>query len=259
MTVWIGTSGWQYASWRGGLYPEKLPQRLWLEHYAQRFGCVEVNNTFYRLPERGVFEDWAHRAPSGFRFALKLSRYLTHVKRLKDPEEPVQRFLEHSEPLRANTGPLLLQLPPNMPRDDARLADTLARFPAELRVAVEFREPSWFDDSVASLLAEHGAALVLSDRGGSMQEPSPWRTASWGYIRLHEGRGTPYPCYRPRALREWAERIAGLWPDGEVDVYFNNDPCCCAPRDAVRFAAACAAVGLRPTRVPAESDLHLTC
>nr|MDP9020503.1 DUF72 domain-containing protein [Actinomycetota bacterium] len=183
----IGTSGWQYRDWRGTFYPTGVPARRWLEHYAARFRTVEVNNTFYRLPPAETFEAWRRTLPDDFVMALKLSRYLTHYKRLREPAEPVERFLRHAAPLGPRVGPLLLQLPPPLAVDRPRLADTLDRFPASTRVAVEFRHPSWFDDDTLSLLAARNAALVLADRRSRVLGLVE-RTADWGYVRFHEGR-----------------------------------------------------------------------
>ncbi len=254
MALIVGTSGWQYASWRGRFYPRELPQRGWLQHYADRFACVEVNNTFYNLPAAETFRRWGEQTPADFSFVLKLSRYLSHIRRLSDPEDSVRLFLERAEPLAAKTGPLLLQLPPTMRRDVDLLDAALAAFPRRWHVAVEFRHPSWYVDEVAACLHKHGAALCLTDRRGRPMQPM-WRTATWGFIRLHEGRATPYPCYGDAALRSWVQRIAGLW-SAEEDVYafFNNDPGGCAVRDAVRFAAHASRAGLRPTRVPALGE-----
>lgn len=246
----VGTSGWQYRDWRGVLYPEDLPVRRWLAHYVEAFATVEVNNTFYRLPPTETFASWARALPPGFVMTLKASRYLTHIKRLADPAEPVARFLERAAPLREHLGPVLLQLPPTLAVDRPRLADTLDRFPSDCRVAVEFRHPSWFDDSVADLLAEHNAALCLTDRGSRVTGPL-WRTADWGYVRFHEGRAHPWPCYGDAALDRWVGRVGELWPaDEDVFGYFNNDPGGCAVRDAVRFARLARRRGLYPTRVP---------
>jgi len=246
----IGTSGWQYASWRGRFYPSGLAQRCWLEHYASRFACVEVNNTFYNLPAATTFARWGEQTPADFRFVLKLSRYLTHIRRLDEPAESIALFLERAAPLAAKTGPLLLQLPPSMRCDVARLDGALAAFPRRWRVAVEFRHQSWYTEEVAALLRRHDAALCLTDRRGRPLQPL-WRTASWGFVRLHEGRAAPSPCYGDAALRSWVARIAELWPgDCEVHVFFNNDPRGCAVRDAVRFAGHAGRAGLRPTRVP---------
>lgn len=248
----VGTSGWQYRDWRGVLYPDDLPVRRWLEHYVGAFATVEVNSTFYRLPPTETFASWARTLPAGFVMALKASRYLTHIKRLGDPAEPVARFLERAAPLGAHLGPVLVQLPPNLKVDAPRLADALDRFPRTCRVAVELRHPSWFDDTVAELLAERNVALCLTDRGSRVLGPL-WRTADWGYVRFHEGRANPRPCYGDAALGHWVERLAERWPgDEDVFVYFNNDPRGCAVRDAVRFAHLARRGGLQPSRVPSR-------
>ncbi|MBJ7609528.1 MAG: DUF72 domain-containing protein [Candidatus Dormibacteraeota bacterium] len=250
----VGTSGWQYTSWRGRFYPRGLPQRAWLEHYASRFAGVEVNNTFYNLPAADTFARWAEQTPDDFRFVLKLSRYLTHIRRLQEPEESVQLFLERSRPLAAKMGPLLLQLPPTLRCDVDRLRRALAAFPRSTRVAVEFRHASWYTDEVSALLREHDAALCLTDRRGHPLQPLV-RTASWGFVRLHEGRATPHPCYGHTALRSWVDRIAALWGSEEqVYVFFNNDPAGCAVRDAVRFAGLAQRQGAQPSRVPTIAE-----
>lgn len=256
-TLVVGTSGWQYDDWRGGLYPEKLAKARWLEHYAAAFATVEVNNSFYRLPERATFERWAATVPPGFVFAVKASRYLTHVKRLREPEAPVARLVERLQGLGATCGPVLLQLPPNLPADAGNLDRTLAAFPDGLRVAVEPRHPSWFRDEICRLLERRGAALCLTDTRG--RRPPLWRTADWGYVRFHAGNGSPAPSYAPRALAGWAGRIADLWGDGsEIYCYFNNDHGGAAPRDAVRLARAAAHAGLEATRVPEVAEVPLT-
>jgi uncharacterized protein YecE (DUF72 family) len=254
--VLIGTSGWQYASWRGRFYPDKLRQADWLEHYAARFQTVEVNNAFYRLPEASTFEAWARRTPDDFVVAVKVSRYLTHIKRLADPAEPVGRFVERAIHLGPKLGPVLLQLPPNLAADLARLDECLAQFPAAFRVAVEFRHDSWFTEETCDLLATRGAALCLAD---SPRRNTPvWRTTDWGYLRLHEGRATPHPCYGRQALSTWAGRLADLWrPTENVYVFFNNDTLGCAVRDAIVFARAADGVGLRPSRVPPMREVQV--
>lgn len=254
MTTYVSTSGWQYRDWRRRFYPAALPQARWLEHFAERFAAVEVNNTFYRLPERHTFEDWAARTPDDFLFVCKISRYLSHVKRLRDPGEAVARFLDRSAGLGAKRGPVLLQLPPTMKRETARLADSLDAVAGATRVAVEFRHESWFDDEVYSVLADRGATLCLTDRDSRVLGPVV-RTAPWGYLRMHAGRATPRPCYGRAALSHWAERLAELWGDGETYVFFNNDTRGCAVRDAVRFARSARRAGLVPTRVPAGGEV----
>jgi uncharacterized protein YecE (DUF72 family) len=229
----IGTSGWQYRDWRPGFYPAGLPQRLWLEHYASRFPVVEVNNAFYRLPERSTFERWRERTPAGFCFAVKMSRYLTHVKRLKDPAEPVARFLDRAGALGPKLGPVLLQLPPTLRADLGALDETLAQFPTAVRVAVEPRHDTWFTDDCRKLLERRGAALCWADRAGRPITPL-WRTADFGYLRMHEGRANPWPRYGRRALKSWFERLSGV---REGFVFFNNDPGGAAVADAEAMAA----------------------
>lgn len=266
MPLLIGTSGWQYRHWRGLFYPDGVPQRQWLAHYAARFATVEVNNAFYRLPEASTFAGWAGATPADFVVAVKASRYLTHVRRLRDPAEPVERLLGRAAYLGAKRGPVLLQLPPTLKADVALLEDSLACLadaggrlgtPAgggrPLRIALEPRHPSWYTEAAAAVLRRHDAAFCLSD---TPQRTAPrWRTASWGYIRFHQGRASPSPCYGRRALQAWAERLAALWaPGDDVYAYFNNDPGGCAVRDARLFALAASRVGLSPTRVPGPSE-----
>jgi len=249
----IGTSGWQYRHWRGRFYPVGLPQARWLEHYAERFATVEVNATFYRLPAPATFAAWRRRTPDGFVMAVKASRYLTHVRRLREPEDAVARLMAATAELGPRLGPVLVQLPPTLPRDLGALEATLAAFPAGVRVAVEPRHDSWMEPGTMALLERHGAALCLADRPGLRSEPR--RTASWGYIRFHEGRASPRPCYGQRALDGWAARLAELFPPDEtVYAFFNNDPEGCAVRDARVFARRAAAAGLAPTRVPGPSE-----
>jgi uncharacterized protein YecE (DUF72 family) len=185
--------------------------------------------------------------------AVKVSQFLTHRKRLREPRESVARFVDRTAGLGAKLGPVLLQLPPQFRRDDDRLAAALAEFPPSYRVAVEFRHDSWFAADIRALLEDCQAALCLADRRGP--RTPIWRTTGWTYLRFHEGRATPRPCYGRTALATWAERLAGLWPpSADAWVYFNNDPLGCAPRDAVRFAAAVRRAGLVPTRVPRLSE-----
>ncbi|MFF8291474.1 DUF72 domain-containing protein [Streptomyces sp. NPDC016309] len=252
MPMLVGTSGWQYADWRGGLYPAGLPQRLWLEEYVRHFATVENNNAFYRLPSREVFTAWHDRTPEGFVMAVKASRYLTHIKRLRDPEEPVARLLDRAEGLGDRLGPVLVQLPPNFREDTGALDACLRRFPGGVRVAVELRHPSWWEAEreLRAVLERYGAALCWADRDSRPVTPL-WRTAPWGYVRFHAGAATPWPRYGRRALASWAGRIAGAWADGDdVYVYFNNDPGGAAVLDAAVFARAAAGLGRTVTRTP---------
>ena len=256
MPVLIGTSGWQYRHWRGTFYPAGLNQSAWLEYYADRFCTVESNYAFYRLPEAEAFAGWARRTPDDFVMAVKASRYLTHIKRLLDPEEPVKSLLERSARLGPKLGPILVQLPPKFAKDVERLRRTLAAFPRSVQVAVEFRHDSWYTDEVRDLLMEHGAAMCLADRKKVLTPL--WRTADWSYVRFHDGNAWPPPCYAADEMAGWAARLADLWPPGSrVYAFFNNDPRACALRDAIVFAEAVERVGLGASRVPPPSDVRL--
>ncbi|MEV4413233.1 DUF72 domain-containing protein [Catellatospora sp. NPDC049609] len=228
----VGTSGWQYRDWRGPFYPKGLPQRLWLRHYTEQFDTVEVNSVFYRLPPRDTFAQWRDQLPDGFLMAVKMSRYLTHIKRLRDPAEPVARFLGVTGALGDRLGPVLLQLPPTLRADPAALDAVLRCFPDGVRVAVEPRHRSWWTDETRAVLGAHDAALCWADRLGRPVTPL-WRTASFGYLRLHEGRATPRPRYGRAALDSWLARITDTFPaTSPVYVYFNNDPHAAAVHDA---------------------------
>lgn len=250
MPLLVGTSGWQYKDWRGGLYPAGLPQRLWLEEYAQRFATVENNNAFYRLPTPETFAAWRDRTPEGFVMAVKASRYLTHIKRLRDPEEPVARLMRHAAGLGDRLGPVLLQLPPTLHADPGTLDATLACFPAGTRVAVEPRHASWWTDEVRAVLEHRGAALCWADHDSRPVTPL-WRTADWGYVRFHCGRAEPWPRYGRHALTSWVRRVTESWPDrADVYCYFNNDPGGAAVHDAAAFARTAAAQERTVTRTP---------
>lgn len=230
--VRVGCSGWMYDSWRGSLYPEREPKRRWLELYAQRFDTVEVNSTFYRLAKRAGVEGWIRQTPPHFLFALKASRYLTHVRRLVAIEEGIRRFYEPLEPLidAGRLGPVLWQLPENFHRDDARLASLLELLP-EGRHAVEFRHASWFCAEVLERLRERGVALTIGDhprrRFQSLEATTPWR-----FIRFHYGARGRAGNYSQREIAEWAQRIAGWRALGEIYAYFNNDWSSYAPANA---------------------------
>lgn len=247
--LYVGTSGWQYPHWRRVFYPEKLTQRTWLQYYAERFQTAEVNNTFYNLPERSVFERWRASTASDFTFALKMSRYLTHLKRLRDAQAPVRLFLERAAGLGEKRGPILLQLPPRFRVNVPLLAAALEVFDRSVRVAVEFRDETWFTDETRQALESRGVALCLAD---SPRRKQPlWRTAAWSFVRFHEGAGSHAPGYERDALQRWVARIAQMWsPSEDVYAYFNNDAFGYAIKDAVTFAELARAAGLSPTRVP---------
>jgi uncharacterized protein YecE (DUF72 family) len=244
----IGTSGWQYRDWRGRFYPSGLAAPGWLAHYASRFDTVEVNNTFYRLPTSKTFEGWAARVPTGFEFAIKASNYLTHYKRLREPEEPVERMLARAAPLGHHLAVVLLQLPPDLKSEPERLDRTLQAFAGRVRVAVEARNDSWFCDDVRAVLEAHSAALCLADRGSRVITPL-WRTTDWTYVRLHQGRSQPASCYGRRALNSWVSRLNDLvGPAADGYVYFNNDAHCCAVRNATAFSRSAVESGLSVSR-----------
>jgi uncharacterized protein YecE (DUF72 family) len=253
-----GTSGWQYRDWRGTFYPRDVPARRWLEYYAAQFATVENNGTFYRLASRATFASWRDRVPGDFIMAVKASRYLTHVRRLRDPAEPVKRLLEAAAGLGGRLGPVLLQLPPDLQAGPALLRECLRAFPAAVRVAVEPRHPSWWTDEVREVLTAANAALAWADRRGSAVCPL-WRTADWGYLRLHEGDADPWPRYSQAVLQEWAERIVATWPaDRDVYAYFNNDQGGAAPRDAAEFTAAVDRRGGATARAWPDAGRHGT-
>jgi uncharacterized protein YecE (DUF72 family) len=221
--VHIGCSGWNYPDWRGVLYPEKLPQRRWLERYAQVFRTVEINNTFYRLPTESAVRGWAEGSPPDFTFAVKMSRYVTHIKRLIEPKRGFGRFFDAIEPLREarKLGPVLWQFPANFHRDDERLGAALAAIPRG-RHAFEFRHESWFVDDVYEILHRHNAALVIADDARTTFGAREL-TADWTYVRFHYGRRGRGGNYAERELDEWKRRIAAWRARTEVYAYFNND------------------------------------
>jgi uncharacterized protein YecE (DUF72 family) len=228
----------------------------WLGFYCEHFATVELNNAFYRLLERSSFEKWHDGTPGDFVFALKASRYLTHVRRLRDPEQPVDTLMERAVGLKTRLGPVLLQLPPNLKADPPALDETLAAFRGRARVAVEARHPSWFTDEVRAVLESHDAALCLAD-GGPVDVPK-WRTTNWSYVRFHRGAGRPAPCYTRSALETWARELATKWKRSEdVFCYFNNDPNGCALRDARWLAQAFARRGRSPSRVPGPRTVRV--
>jgi uncharacterized protein YecE (DUF72 family) len=229
MAAWVGTSGWQYEDWRDRFYPPGLAQARWLAQYARTFASVEVNGSFYHLPRRETVERWAASVPHGFVLAFKASRYITHVRRLLECEEPLRRMWGVFQGAGGKLGPVLFQLPPNLPADLDRLAAFVGMVPEGMRAAFEFRHPSWRTEAAADILDASGCALVHADRPG-VRAAEIRSVGGWSYVRFHQGRSTA-PGYERRKLRSYAERIAALGED-ETFAYFNNDTGGAAVRDA---------------------------
>jgi uncharacterized protein YecE (DUF72 family) len=221
--VRIGCSGWNYASWKDEFY-EGRPARLWLHYYTQYFDTVEVNNTFYRLPLTTSVARWVEETPPNFVFAVKASRYLTHVKRLMDLGGGIQRYYERLEPLARSPklGPVLWQLPANFRRDDERLGAALDTLPPG-RHCFEFRHASWFVEPVYELLRAHGAALVIGDRPEVKEFQAHELTTDWTYVRFHYGSRGRRGNYSESELEEWARRFEDWRREVEILAYFNND------------------------------------
>jgi len=219
---YIGTSGWHYDDWKGRFYPEKLPKSKWLEFYARHFPTVELNNTFYRLPSEAAFANWYESAPSSFTYAVKVSRFITHIKRLKDCDEAVTNFMSRSALLKEKLGPLLYQLPPSMHRNDATLASFLSKLPSEFRHVIEFRHQSWLVEEVFDILREHRTGICVFDMPESTCPLLA--TADFAYIRFHGSDSLYSSCYSDEELADWAGKITGLAEKRDsVYIYFNND------------------------------------
>jgi uncharacterized protein YecE (DUF72 family) len=218
----IGTSGWHYEDWRGVFYPGDLPRKKWLEFYAQKFNTVEVNNSFYRLPSEAAFIEWRTTVPSHFIYAVKVSRFITHVKRLKNVEEPVANFLSRARLLEDKLGVLLYQLPPQMKRNYELLEVFLRSLKPGLRNVFEFRHESWFDDSIFELLHRFGAGFCVFDMPGVA---CPFvETSNFAYIRFHGSQGLYWSRYSEKELNRWARTIVDLGKDLKtIYIYFNND------------------------------------
>jgi uncharacterized protein YecE (DUF72 family) len=254
----VGCSGWNYKHWRGPFYPPEVPVRLWFEHYARSFDTVEVNNTFYKLPGPQTFAAWRDRSPAGFLFGIKASRFLTHLKRLRDPEEPIARLFDHARALGDRFGPILYQLPGNFHRDVTRLGEFLSLLPRSLgeiggtptsmalHHVVEFRHPSWYVDDTYRLLEDHSIALCLHDKAGSaIFEPFVGPIV---YVRFHGPGGRYFGRYDMSRLQWWAARLRQQHRSGRsVFAYFNNDPEGMAPVNARE---------LKALLVPADKDVR---
>lgn len=219
----IGTSGWIYRHWRGVYYPADLPAARWFAYYARSFDTVEINNTFYRLPSTDAFDEWKRQAPPGFLYAIKANRFLTHMKKLKDPAGPIENILGRARRLGPHLGPVLYQLPPRWKRNVPRLREFIAQLPADVRHVFEFRDPSWYCAEVQALLAEARMSFCIHDLGGAFCPH--WLTGPLMYVRFHGPTEKAYAGRYGRSfLQKWAEEIASVAAAGrDVYAYFNND------------------------------------
>jgi uncharacterized protein YecE (DUF72 family) len=220
--IHIGTSGWHYPHWRGRFYPAGLPEHSWLPYYAEHFGCVEINASFYRLPTPSIVEQWLAQTPEDFVFTLKASRYISHMKKLKDCARPLAEFLAAARRFADRLGAILVQLPPHWRANPQRLADFLGLLPGDLRFAMEFRDPSWHTPKVYELLEAHGIALCQFDLAG-VTSPAEV-TTDLVYLRLHGPDAAYAGSYAEEELTKWATRLRAWAKEGrEVYVFFDND------------------------------------
>lgn len=249
--IHIGTSGWHYKHWVGRFYPPKTPASKMFAFYQQFFDTVELNNSFYRLPTQETLRAWRDAAPDGFSFAVKGSRFLTHNKKLKEPEQALQNLLPRAELLNEKLGPILFQLPPKWRVNVERLEEFLEALPKYLRYAFEFREPSWNTEQVYETLRRHNAAYCIYELAGFH---SPMEvTADWAYIRLHGPEGKYQGCYTEDTLKEWAKRIK-MWSRElrAIYVYFDNDDSGYAARNALELKELVqGSIGPRSKKTPA--------
>jgi uncharacterized protein YecE (DUF72 family) len=229
---YIGTSGWHYDHWQDRFYPKTLTKAKWLEFYARHFTTVEVNNTFYRLPSETAFTTWHDSSPTNFTFAVKVSRFITHIKRLRNSEEAVDNFISRAKILAEKLGPLLYQLPPNMHRNDEILESFLSTLPQGMKHVFEFRHQSWLEDKVFEILHKHNIGFCVFDMP-SVSCPLV-ATADFAYIRFHGSTGLYFSCYSDEELADWAKRLANLARNLEaIYIYFNNDAEAFAVRNAI--------------------------
>jgi len=220
--IHIGTSGWHYDHWKGPFYPEEVQNNKMLELYSQHFSTVEINNTFYQIPEEKTLSQWTENVPVGFIFSVKASRYITHMKKLKDPSAPVSKFLDSIKILGEHTGPVLFQLPSNWNINSKRLKSFLSALPQGYKYAFEFRDESWFDIEICHILEDHNVSFCIYELAGNI---SPFIiTADFVYVRLHGPDGPYQGSYSNDSLEEWAENILQWLNEGkEVYLYFDND------------------------------------
>jgi uncharacterized protein YecE (DUF72 family) len=237
MTIFSGTSGYSYKEWKGSFYPEKIAAAEMLAFYATRLPAVEINNTFYRLPKTSVLEAWAGQVPPGFRFSIKASRRITHLKRLKDAADETAYLLETVAALGERLGAILFQLPPNLRLDLPRLEGFLELLPPDTRAVFEFRHPSWSDPAVRDLLASRGFALCVADTDDAPASEIPV-TASWAYLRLRR------PGYSESDLKAWVKRLEGAGLR-EAFVFFKHEGEGVGPRLAARFLELAGGAGSR--------------
>jgi uncharacterized protein YecE (DUF72 family) len=228
MTLYVGTSGYSYKEWKGSFYPEKIPAKEMLRYYSERLSTVEINATFYRMPQASMLENWKEQVPDSFRFALKASQRITHFKRLKETDEETKYFLETAVAVLAEQlGVVLFQLPPNMKKDLPRLETFLTLLPPTTPAAFEFRHPTWFDDDVLDLLRSQNRPLVVSDTD-DLPTTHIDKTADWGYLRLRRVN------YSEENLVEWAARIRDQnWK--ETFLFFKHEDAGTGPRLAAQF------------------------
>ena len=218
----IGTSGWQYDHWRGRFYPTELPKTRWFEHYARHFDTVEINSTFYHLPKAQTMVNWHDKAPARFLYAVKASRYITHVKKLADPQQSLERFLELASLLKRRLGPILFQLPPSLHKDLRKLDDLIACLPRPNRAVFEFRHPSWYDQETFDLLRRRQVAFCIHDMSGKASPRIV--TGNVIYVRFHGTGGRYAGSYTDRLLAEWADWLADQRDKVRaMYAYFNND------------------------------------
>jgi len=232
--IHVGTSGWHYHHWKGPFYPKDLPDENLLEHYLKHFDTAEINNTFYRLPRKETFAQWRDSVPGGFLFSVKASRYITHMKKLKDPEQPMANFVGGVDALGDKLGPILFQLPPRWRLNIDRLTSFLTALPEGHRYAFEFRDESWFGKQTEEALCERGAAFCIY-HFEHRQSPRPV-TADFVYVRLHGPDGAYQGKYDDQTLKQWAEDLSS-WVNGgkEVFCYFDNDEKGYAPQNALKL------------------------
>ncbi len=229
---YVGCSGWHYEHWRGIYYPVELPKAKWLPFYARQFSTVELNNSFYRLPSEKAFTTWRESTPNNFMFAVKVSRFITHVKRLKDAGSAVENFLSRAGLLGAKLGPLLYQLPPNLRRNDALLQSFLSSLPPKYQHVVEFRHESWLDDAVFDVLRGHNVGLCVFDMPG-LSCPLV-ATSDFAYVRFHGSQRLYSSCYSDEELCQWAQGLFRLEQEVKASyIYFNNDAQASAIKNAI--------------------------